>query len=69
MFLRHGRMHNLLDSLDTAVRLELLARALPVQGALDNLVDDADDIVDLADELRGGVAFAQRDGAILECWG
>lgn len=63
---RHLRLS--LNVLDTAVGLQLLAGALPVEGALDELVDDGDNVVDLADELGGGVALAEGDGAVLEGW-
>lgn len=61
-------IYRLLDVLDTTVRLELLARALPVERALDELVDDSDHIVNLANKLRGRVTLAERDCAVLECW-
>lgn len=62
----HCQQHHLLDILDTRVDLELLSRLLPVNVALGELVNDSEHVVDLADELRGGVALAQGDGAVLE---
>lgn len=58
--------HLLGDVLHTRVNLELAGSASPVNVALDELVDGRKHVVDLANVLRGGVALADGDSAVLD---
>lgn len=48
---------SVLDVLYTAVDLELLARSLPCELTVDELGDDVNDLISLADQLRRAVTF------------